>query len=177
MLKQPCRYKRILLGLLLAAAVSGCANGKQTADLPSPGQTGSAQNEAPAAKQMKIKAYYGDESLSKLNEREVAITYTTDAEKYEAALNALKTAPEGLTPLCKGIVFRSVDFSGGDLVVDLTISDEGRLGAPGEQMLLEAIRQSLFQFAEVKSIDLLVDGKKAESLMGHVSLPHPMKRQ
>ncbi len=43
-------------------------------------------------------------------------------------------------------------------------------------MLLEAIQKTLFQFPEVDSIDILVDGKPADSLMGHMELPHPIKR-
>jgi hypothetical protein len=42
---------------------------------------------------------------------------------------------------------------------------------------MQAIPKTLFQFQEVKTIELLVDGKKLDSLMGHVDLPHPIPRQ
>lgn len=45
-----------------------------------------------------------------------------------------------------------------------------------EQFALEALKNTLFQFDEVKSIELLVDGEVVESLIGHAELEHPILR-
>lgn len=64
----------------------------------------------------------------------------------------------------------------GQVTVDLSLPDAARLGSPGEEMLLDALKKTLFQFSEVKTIEILLDGKQVESLMGHMELPHPIKR-
>lgn len=185
----------VLLGAI-ALALSGCgqkpalsggpasqgseppqANNSQTTSPP-------VQKEVPADKEKEpihsnIKAYYGDEQQTKLVEKQVAISYKEEKDKYTAALWTLKKAPKdsNLVPLAEALGFKSAVLKDKKLTVDVTVSGEGRLGAPGEQMLLEAMKKTLFQFPEVDAIDILVDGKPAESLMGHMDLPHPMKRE
>lgn len=176
-MKRKFGYKQILLGLTLTLAVTGCANAKTKTDPAASGSGTGTNTETPAAKQLKVKTYFADDNLDKLIERDANVTFASDADKYKAALNALKTPPEGsLSSLSKGITYRSVTNQSGNLTVDISIADNGRLGAPGEDLLVQSIRKSLFQFSEVQTIELLLDGKKVESLMGHVSLPHPMKR-
>jgi len=135
-------------------------------------------NQSNDAIHSEIKAYYGDEQQTKLVERQVAINYKEEKDKYTTALWTLKKAPadSGLVPLAAALGFKSAVLKDGTLTVNVTISAEGRLGAPGEQMLLEALKKTLFQFPEVGAIDILVDGKPEESLMGHMELPHPIKR-
>lgn len=145
---------------------------------PSPAPKDNQQNEKKEPLKKQIKAYYGDDQATKLVEKEVTINYNEDKDKYTAALWTLKKAPENsnLIPLAEALGFKSAVLKDGKLTVDLTLSSEGRLGAPGESMLLHAIQNTLFQFPEVNSIDILVDGKAVESLMGHMDLPHPIKR-
>jgi hypothetical protein len=50
------------------------------------------------------------------------------------------------------------------------------LGAPGEDFFLQALKKTAFQFPEVKTLSVLKDGQKVESLMGHMDLPYPIKR-
>lgn len=178
-------YKQFLLGITFALAVTGCAGGQQSPGTPSqgsqtpsaPGTGGGGQTETPKAKQLTIKTYYTDDNLAQLIERSGTISYEADEAKYKAALDALKTPPEAkLFSLSKGITYRSAAFQNGNVTIDLSIAAEGRLGAPGEELLLQSISKTLFQFSEVKTIEVLLDGKKPESLMGHVSLPHPIKR-
>lgn len=176
-MKRSFGYKQLILGFTLAIALTGCAQAK-TGPNAVQGTDGGKQTEAPAANKLTIKSYYADDKLDRLIERESTVTFGSEAEKYKAALNALKTPPESsLSSLSKGITFRSADLKNGNIVVDISISNEGRLGSSGEQLLLESFTKTLFQFAEVKSIELLVDGKKTESLMGHVSLPYPIMRK
>jgi hypothetical protein len=42
---------------------------------------------------------------------------------------------------------------------------------------IDALQKTFFQFDEVQSLELLVDGNQIESLMGHVELEHPMTRK
>lgn len=175
-MKRKFGYKQILLGVTLALAVTGCANANTKQD-PVSGSGAATGTETPSAKQLAVKTYFVDDNLDKLIERQATVSVKADADKYAAALNALKTPPEAaLSSLCQGITYRTATNDKGNVTIDLTIADNGRLGAPGEELLLQAIRQSMFQFSEVQTIDILVDGKKTESLMGHMSLDHPIKR-
>jgi spore germination protein GerM len=192
--------KNTVLGLLITGAVvlvlSGCGQSQPLANsgTVSQGTVPPAANSlttppavketAPkaaekAAIQSHIKAYYGDEQATKLVEKEVSINYTDEKDKYTTALWTLKKAPSDskLVPLAESLGFKSAALKDKKLTLDLTVAGEGRLGAPGEQMLLQAIQKTLFQFPEVDTIDILVDGKSTESLMGHMELLHPMRRE
>ncbi|AEI41396.1 GerMN domain-containing protein [Paenibacillus mucilaginosus] len=128
-------------------------------------------------KQLTIKAYFSDAQLEKLVEKSVKVTYQADKDKYLAALNSLKKAPDTETiTLFKGFTFKKAELKEGLLTVDLSMGEESRLGSGGEELLLQALQKTLFQFEEVGSIDVLLDGKPADSLMGHMELPHPIKR-
>ncbi|TVY11660.1 GerMN domain-containing protein [Paenibacillus cremeus] len=142
------------------------------AQTPAPTPTPEAQS-----KQLQVKAYFGDDQMEKLVEKQVTISFKQDADKYAAALQALTVSKdEKALPLMKGFTIKSAAIKNGDLTVDLSMPNESILGSGGEEMLLTAIQQTLFQFAEVKTIDILLDGKKVDSLMGHMELLHPIKR-
>lgn len=185
-----------IAGLLLA----GCGQAKMTApnqtttppaggSQGTAGQTNTGQpvgEKPPAAppaanseqtKQAKVKVYFGDAQMEKLVEKEASISYKQDSDKYLATLKAQSTDGDAaLSPLFKGFTFKSATLKDGKLTVDLSMAPESRLGSGGEEMVLSALQKSLFQFSEVQSIDILLDGKPAESLMGHMELPHPIKR-
>jgi hypothetical protein len=124
-----------------------------------------------------IQVYYADKNVDKLVAADQEIRYTTGESKYLSALKAMTESmdPEKF-PLCKGFTFHSAVLKDGNLTVNLAFDAKSQMGSDGETLLLQAIPKTLFQFPEVKTIDLLVDGKKVDSLMGHVDLPHPIKR-
>ncbi|MBP1155312.1 spore germination protein GerM [Paenibacillus sp. PvR052] len=128
-------------------------------------------------KQMKVKTYYSDSNFEKLIEKETTISYKQDADKYRAALESLKTSPDNQSlTLFKGFTFNKVDLKDGQITIDLSMAPESHLGSGGEDMLLNALQKTLFQFSEIQAIEVLVDGEQVESLMGHMDLPHPIKR-
>ena len=176
MLKVGTKAAALLLGA--AMIVSACGKDAPVQN-PAQGQTqgsgaGVSQTEK---KQAVIKSYYGDENGEKLIEKTATIEYAKDEDKYLAALESLrKTSDPKAAALCSGFTFKSAKLQDGKLTVDLTISDDGHWGAPGEELTLQALKQTPFQFQEVQSLDILVDGKPADSLMGHMDLPHPIKR-
>lgn len=126
---------------------------------------------------LSIDVYYTDDQVMELKKAKQEIHYATDEEKYEVTLKALQSSGKTkLQPLWEKVVFKEITFKEGELTIDISLPDEARLGAGGEAFALEALTNTLFQFEEVQSIELLVDGRKVESLMGHVDLSHPMKR-
>ncbi|MEK3703291.1 GerMN domain-containing protein [Paenibacillus sp. FSL R7-0198] len=125
-----------------------------------------------------ITVFYTDEEELELHKAAAEISYASDDAKYKAAFESLQQSKDAkLVPLwSKEIELKSVQFKDGALTLDIHMPDTARLGAGGESYALDALKQTFFQFDEVKSLDLLVDGQQTESLMGHVDLEHPMTR-
>lgn len=158
----------------MVMALAGCG----TAKTPQGGQAASPAPSVSPTAAKSIVVYFGDASANNLVEKSVVIQPTSENGKYAAALEALKRPPAGdAVSLCPNTTFRSVELKNGTLTVDMSIPDSDKLGAPGEQLFMQAIEKTLFQFSEVQAIELLVEGKQADSLMGHMELPHPIKRK
>ncbi|MCM3627525.1 GerMN domain-containing protein [Paenibacillus glycanilyticus] len=124
-----------------------------------------------------IKIYYANTELEKLITKEVKVEFDSGEDLIKKALDALKQdGPDGTVSLWKPIPIKSVTLKDNAVTIDIELPDAARLGAPGEQMLLDSLGQTLFQFDFVQSYDLLVDGQALESLMGHFDLDHPTVR-
>lgn len=168
-----------IVGLTLVVLLSGCGQPKQAPSAAGEPTSGASTTQAStsAAKQMKVKVYFGDENGENLVEQESTVTYKDDSEKYVSALKALTTSPDSKRiALLKGFTFNSVTLKDQTLTVDLSMAPESRLGAGGEDLVLQALKKTVFQFSEIQSLNILLDGKAVDSLMGHMELPHPIKR-
>lgn len=157
---------------------SNSANGSSEGT-SSGGETSTDKPSTSDSKQQKsIEVYYTDPEELELHKASAEITFASDDEKYKAAFASLQQSKDdNLVPLwSKDIELKSVQFKDGALTLDIHMPDTARLGAGGEVFALDALKQTFFQFDEVKSLDLLVDGQSSESLMGHVDLEHPMTR-
>ncbi|NEW06007.1 hypothetical protein GK047_08295 [Paenibacillus sp. SYP-B3998] len=145
------------------------------AQSPQPTPTSSAE----PLMQKKVKAYYSDQDEMKLIEQEVTISFKQESDIYQASLNALgKSDDSKAVSLFDDMKFTNVVFdkTKGELKVDLKFGPKTQLGAPGEDLFLQALKKTAFQFPEVKALFVLKDGKQVESLMGHLELPYPIKR-
>ncbi|KAF6575056.1 GerMN domain-containing protein [Paenibacillus sp. SEL3] len=125
-----------------------------------------------------ITVYYTDTQENGLKEQKKEITYPSELEKLQKAFEALqKSGDSALIPLwSEKISVHKIKLDNGALTFDISLPDEARLGAGGEELAIDALKKTMFQFKEVKTLDLLVDGQSLESLMGHVDLDHPMSR-
>lgn len=145
-------------------------------NVPANGETTAPAEET---KQETIKLFYTDPEQLELKEAKREISFKTDWSKYEAAFKALqKSDSEELIPLwSEEITINKLEVDGGKITLDLKIPATANLGSGGEQFALDALKQTFFQFDEVTSLELLVDGEQKESLMGHVELEHPMTKE
>jgi hypothetical protein len=185
--------RNAVISIALLALLSACGQVKTPAQEPPKDlstskpqvPTGSPQpqpNQPPAPpaaenKQLKIKAYYGDENGEKLVEQEATISYKLDTEKYLTALQILSVSPDSKKlAFFKGFIFKTAVLNDGLLTVNVSMAPEARLGSGGEELLLQALKKTVFQFSEINSLEFLLDGKAVDSLMGHMELPHPIKR-
>jgi hypothetical protein len=177
-------YKKLIPMLLVLACflvLAGCGKAKQavTAASITPEVTATAlptPTASPAiAKPTQLNLYYGNEAGDALVTKEVTLEQLSAASPYLEALNALTRSPDNQNvALFSGFTFQNAELKEGTLTIDLTLPVEPKLGAPGEELLLESLKKTMFQFEEVLAIEVLVKGQKVESLLGHVDLPHPI---
>ncbi|WDH81178.1 GerMN domain-containing protein [Paenibacillus urinalis] len=139
----------------------------------------SEQAEDVETKEADIQVYYTDPELLEVKSATQTISYKADWSKYEAAFKALQHSDsEELVPLwSEEITINKLEVDGGNITLDLKIPATANLGSSGESFAIDALKQTFFQFEEVESLELLVDGEQKESLMGHVELEHPMTRE
>lgn len=183
------RSRRIMLlisGFLALFLIAAC--GTKPANPPSPpaqeqnNGTG-AETPAPApapetqAKTAKVLIYYSNHDLTAMEKEEQEITFNTDEEKYAKAMELLgKPSKPEHQPLWPNFAFHSITLKNGKLTIDADSKNQYNLGSTGEMMAIEALRMTMFQFPEVQSIIILVDGKPTETLMGHVDVSQPIPR-
>jgi hypothetical protein len=174
------RIKTILLILGCILLLMGCGKVKQAAVVDGSPKPAASVSPVPttspeAVKPITVILYYGNENGDELVPKEVTFKPSTNTSQYLEVLNALtKSSDEKAVALFEGFIFQSAERKDSTLNVDLTLPKESKLGAPGEDLLLQSLKKTLFQFKELSAIEVLVDGKKVESLLGHVELPHPI---
>lgn len=162
----------------LVLALTACGTKPSSPPAATSQPTAKPQASVPAQKEAVVKVYFGDQDASKLVEKSTTIRYAAEEEKYAAAYAELKKAPGAdAVSLFSHTEFRSARLKNGTLTVDLSLAAENRMGSSGEILYLDALKKTAFQFKEVEALELLVDGKKADSLMGHMELPAIIKRK
>lgn len=166
----------VLLMFLIIASGCGDQTDKQTGS--DSGQTVKAEEQQAAAQTLQIKSYYTDDQVLNLAEEKHDIVFEQEQDKYLAALKTLSKANDStLIALWEGTEFLSATLKDkGALTVDVHVNSDAHLGAPGEQLAIQALLKTMYQFDEVQTVDILVDGKSVETLLGHVDLEHPFTR-
>lgn len=127
-----------------------------------------------------IKVYYPDEQGMKLQAVKKTVKLGGE-DKYTAALKALLegTKEKGLTTIVpKQAKIKSVKVQGDTVFVDFDSNLTKKFigGSTGEEMLVGSIVNTLTEFSEIKRVQLLVEGKKIESISGHLDLTKPVER-
>ncbi|MFD2116674.1 GerMN domain-containing protein [Paenibacillus yanchengensis] len=124
-----------------------------------------------------IFVYFVDSQVTKLKQSKTEIIYTNGIDKYEEVFKALQSnSHSNLVSLWNKIELNAMKFHEGVLTIDIHIPDKARLGSSGELLALDALKETMFQFEEIHSLELLIDGKSLESFMGHTELEHPISR-
>lgn len=169
----------VVLTLSACGAKSEPTQGSNTPQKPASNQQKEQQPVEPVKEKATINVYVAaDDELISLKELKADIEYADSKEKIEEAFKALqKDGPKAEMSLWKNVKLLNVKVEGEAVTIDVHLPDEARLGAPGEELAMESIQKTMFQFDDVTSLDILVDGEQVESLMGHDELDHPIKKQ
>ncbi|SDP31628.1 GerMN domain-containing protein [Selenomonas ruminantium] len=187
------KLRAVLLVLLTITMLcaAGCSDDKKnSADIGDNPTVTAEKNKAPTPVQDKdkntakgkltVKVYYPDEQGLKLVPVQKTVKIGSD-DKYTATLKALLdgTKEKGLATIVpKQAKIKSVKVQGDTAFVDF---DDNLIkkfigGSTGEEMLVGSIVNTLTEFEEIKKVQLLVEGKKIESLSGHLDLTKPVER-
>ncbi|BBH19676.1 hypothetical protein Back11_10210 [Paenibacillus baekrokdamisoli] len=177
--QMPFRIIIMLATVALLLVLSGCgaktvSQGSNTSQEPAPVQE--PEPAKPEVIKEKINVYFAaDDDLTALKEQQVEIQYETNDQKFDAAFKALQQdGANGEMSLWKKVELLHTKLASGALTIDVHLPDEARFGAPGEELAMQSIQKTMFQFDDVSSLDILVDGEQVDSLMGHDSLDHPI---
>ncbi|OPA72864.1 hypothetical protein BVG16_31605 [Paenibacillus selenitireducens] len=162
--------------VLLLALATGCGQKTETNTNTQTGDTTEVQQ--PTEQTLKIQSYYTDDQILNLVPKEQEIKFVEEKDKYLTALKTLqKTDDPNQIALWEESEFLSAELKdGGALTVDVKVPAEAHLGASAEDLAVQALLKTAFQFDEVKSVDILVDGQSVDTMMGHVELEHPYTR-
>lgn len=120
----------------------------------------------------------GDESGEIILTEEREIEYG-DTSLEEAVVNELREGPEGeglYTLIPETIELLGVEVEDGTAFVDFSSEGLGG-GSMQETFTIRQIVNSLTDLDSVDRVQFLVDGQKAESLMGHIGITEPFERE
>lgn len=163
----------IVLCLLMVFSLSACDKKGKTVT-------------APEGKTYSVQLYFvneqyiitGDESLNKLMDPIAWELKSADGKQYEDVINiALRGIPKGNkgyeTTIKDNIQFHSITVKDDTAYVDF--KSEGLTGGSLEEVLLidQIVETLTGSFKEVKQVQFLVDGEKADTLLGHMDISKP----
>lgn len=163
--------------LVLALLATGCG-GKDDARKPADGDKPPGGATA-VEKTVKVKLYFADSQAEKLlpEEREVVQKGET---LEEIVVNELIRGPrkEGLTKTIPDET-KLLSLNVVDGVANVNFSKEIQTkhwgGSAGESMTVYSVTNSLANLGGIKKVQFLVEGKKVESLLGHMDTSQPLE--
>lgn len=166
----------ILVVVLLAVALTGCQPDNNTTVAPT-----ELKNQAtiPANKKIAI-------TIDKVNKDGLSLVKTQVNENFDeslpkTAMNALLSqddSKESPNPLARAKVkLISLDIKGDLAIVNFSSEIKSiKGGSMDEMLMIGSIVNTLTEFKEIKKIQILVDGKRVETLLGHMDLSVPLER-
>lgn len=165
----------VVLALLLVAG--GC--GSKASERTKPQKTNMPQvNTEPKATKEKVTLYFGDKEAMYLipEEREVAKGSKPIEQVIVEELIKGPRNPELSVTIPKEARLLSIKVDNGVAYVDFSkeIQTKHWGGSAGEAMTIYSVVNSLAQVPGIKQVQFLVEGKKQESLVGHIDITGPI---
>ncbi len=173
------KYIALVIALLIVLFAAGCEPDQAVTSPPSVAKPPEKQASPPAAETISVTVYHATKDATFLvpetyrlpktdHPAQTAIEQLLNGPKNPALIRAL---PEG-TKL-KGITVKNhiayVDFN------DKLIKN-GSGGSAGEIMAVGAIVNTLTEFADIYKVQIMVEGRKINTLYGHMDTSEPLSR-
>ena len=176
----------LIISLLLVFSLIGCAPKNEPLEPEGPVIENPTEPTEPIEKTQDVVLYFanneyilsGDEKLEWMLTEEKTITYGPEMSLEEAIVRELMAGPEDTERLSTGFPL-SVELIGVETLDGTSYVDFKSEGLHGgsmeESYIISQTVESLGGLDNVDRIQFLVDGQKAESLMGHISIEEPME--
>lgn len=125
-----------------------------------------------------VKVYFSDDQAESLVEREVELKLAKGDNLEAKVLESLKAKPEDeniFNAVEENIKFKGVKVE--EKIAKVDISSEGLSGSSTQEVfLVDAVVSALTSLDSVDGVKFLVDGKEAETLMGHMEVSHVLTK-
>ena len=175
------RIIAVMMIMLMTLALAGCdQENKPQQPKEAPKAVAEQKPEKTAEDKLTIKLYFPNNDATKL----IAVEKTIKAkgeDKYKAAVEALMEGTDdskltGVIP--KQAKLLGVTVKGDTAQVDF---DKGLIkhfngGSTGEEFLVGSIVNTLTEFPEIKKVQITIEGKKVETIKGHMDTSKPLSR-
>lgn len=166
-----------------SSSSSSTSTSKMSSSASSASSSGSGEHVAKPAEQKEItvKVYYPNNEGTKLVSVSRKVKLKDGVDKYTAAMQSLMqgTKEAGQNSILpRQVKLRGVKVQEGVAKVDFSgnIVKHFVGGSTGEEMLVASVVNTLTEFPEVTSVQILIDGQPVETLAGHMDLTAPIKR-
>ncbi len=170
----------IALIIVLTVLTAGCGifskNDDQAKDIIPP---------EPDGERVKLTLYFANDEYIQTGNADLDMLLTEDREitlkdqtLAEAAMQELAKGPEleGMS----GVIPSRVNLKGVEVedgISYVNFSGEGLWGGSLEEgILVSSVLMTLTELEDIEGVQFLVDGEKAESLMGHIATMDPLTR-
>jgi len=182
------KYGIVTMMFILLFSMAGCDSTGTTVDKKSSSDT------QPSTEQQKksevkpdtvkttatIKVYFPNDDGTKLIAESKKIK-SSGADQYTEIMNALLEGSKDkkvVAIIPAGTKLRSVKVDKGIAYVDFSQEFIKKFngGSTGELMLVGSIVDTLTEYPEIKAVQILVEGKKVETISGHMDTSEPIKR-
>lgn len=128
---------------------------------------------------MSLTLYFSNQDATALRpeKRDVPITNNMAAAAMEELLAGSRN-PDLVTVIPAGTKLNSLSIRQDVAYVDLSsdILNTPNRGSASESLIVASIVNTLTEFPEIKKVQILIDGKKKETLYGHMDLSQPLTR-
>lgn len=172
----------LIIAILVVALLPGCDSAAPSSGtLPPSGGTAAdkQQTGTPAGETMKVTVYFATKDAMHLVPEVLTVPKT--AHPAQSALEMLVGEPKNadlVRVLPEGTKLRGVTIK--DHVAYADFSDKlikgGRGGSASEILAVGAIVNTLTEFPDIYKVQILVEGKKVDTLYGHLDTGEPLSR-
>ena len=180
------RYLMIMV-LTAAMLIGGCAPGKVLPDaqkLPAgshtaqSGAAGTSSSPIPSS-QKQVTVYYATSDAEYLMAEKRVIA--NDGQPAKAATELLFTEPLNkrlMRVMPEGVRLKNIFIKDNIAYADFNdkLSKNIGAGSTTERLVINSIVNTLTEFPEINQVQILIEGRKVDTLSGHMDLSAPLKR-